>query len=958
MVSYTYDNNSNKLSETWDSGSNMAAWSFTTEDSGASTFTDGYDAEDRFRRFKRASQSEDIYLDRSDIGNISDFKTNGSSSLRSYSTTHELTTVAGVTQQFDVDGNLTANQHGDTLEWDEAGSLAKFTVPTSTTPPAATDVGTTGAGATLEDNTAGIAYVMYSVADVHTRFPLVPSNQADHLTGVRHDGTHWQYGHNGGWVNFTPVSTDRLLATIDFGTSNGSMDRVTPIGTLGVHAEGIDQGFTGGNLTFVANHWAGWPNGGEVSFSGSTFSTSPSALEIVKKGVTEFGYDASNQRVWKKNTVTPDTITVSPTGAGLALEDNTAGTAYVMYSATDVHTRFPTVVSTQADYLVGVRHNGTSWQFGYNNGWTDFTPIASDRLLATIDFGTSNGSMSSITAITTLGVHAQGIKQGFTEGNLTFIANKWAGWANGGEVGFTGTWFRPTEVSHAVYIYAGPNCIAEYDAGTAASSPEQEYIYADQVDSLVMLARGSQKLTVTRNQQWSVTALVDSSDGTVVERYAYDIFGKRTILAEDGSTIRSNSSYDNLYGYTSRRHDQETGLCYFRARYYDPATGEFASRDPLEYVDGSSLYRGYFGIGGVDPLGLSDIFTPCQLGRALAWHWFLGNNEEFTKGANGLKADKAIRNRAKNELNLVFFDLCHMENPGTETGRKVIIVNGGTIQPEDICLRHTTNWPSLDFRLRISYKVTKRECCCTGEFDVEYIWRDVADIHPLIHWPDSWMHYWERFGLADGEYDINISWKEKAFSRIPIGGNNDCDFKSTGWPFEAYEPPAVDPPKREPTICFVAGTHVQLENQVKAIERIQEGDYVWSYAILEKCWKLNRVEALKASWFDGELYSIEFDNEVIESTGTHPYWIVPGKSKEPRPQPVNREAAVENRLQNGQWVEANNLHVGDRVLLRNGCTKQIIGIASRKVKTTVYNLRIQENHNYTVGDDGVLVHNK
>ena len=44
-------------------------------------------------------------------------------------------------------------------------------------------------------------------------------------------------------------------------------------------------------------------------------------------------------------------------------------------------------------------------------------------------------------------------------------------------------------------------------------------------------------------------------------------------------------------------------LLLIRARYYDPMTGEFTSRDPLEYVDGMSLYRAYFGIGGVDPLG-------------------------------------------------------------------------------------------------------------------------------------------------------------------------------------------------------------------------------------------------------------------------------------------------------------------------------------------------------------------
>jgi RHS repeat-associated protein len=40
-----------------------------------------------------------------------------------------------------------------------------------------------------------------------------------------------------------------------------------------------------------------------------------------------------------------------------------------------------------------------------------------------------------------------------------------------------------------------------------------------------------------------------------------------------------------------------------RARYYDPSTGEFTSPDPLEYVDGMSLYRGYFAFVDIDPIG-------------------------------------------------------------------------------------------------------------------------------------------------------------------------------------------------------------------------------------------------------------------------------------------------------------------------------------------------------------------
>ena len=49
-----------------------------------------------------------------------------------------------------------------------------------------------------------------------------------------------------------------------------------------------------------------------------------------------------------------------------------------------------------------------------------------------------------------------------------------------------------------------------------------------------------------------------------------------------------------------RRSRQALWLMYFRARFYDPTTGEFISQDEEEYVDGYSMYRGYFLIGYVD----------------------------------------------------------------------------------------------------------------------------------------------------------------------------------------------------------------------------------------------------------------------------------------------------------------------------------------------------------------------
>ena len=57
---------------------------------------------------------------------------------------------------------------------------------------------------------------------------------------------------------------------------------------------------------------------------------------------------------------------------------------------------------------------------------------------------------------------------------------------------------------------------------------------------------------------------------------------------------------------TGRRHDvEDTGLMYYRRRFYSPELGRFISRDPLKYVDGMSMYRAYFVVDGLDPSGMS-----------------------------------------------------------------------------------------------------------------------------------------------------------------------------------------------------------------------------------------------------------------------------------------------------------------------------------------------------------------
>ncbi len=104
-----------------------------------------------------------------------------------------------------------------------------------------------------------------------------------------------------------------------------------------------------------------------------------------------------------------------------------------------------------------------------------------------------------------------------------------------------------------------------------------------------------------RNQQYSIVGLTNAA-GTLVERYTYSAYGTLGIYAANG-TVRSSSTYANRYTYTGREWDADLRLYHFRARWYDPVTGGFVSRDPLGYVDGMSLYRGYFGLRWLDAQG-------------------------------------------------------------------------------------------------------------------------------------------------------------------------------------------------------------------------------------------------------------------------------------------------------------------------------------------------------------------
>ncbi|MFZ1086589.1 MAG: RHS repeat-associated core domain-containing protein [Terracidiphilus sp.] len=97
----------------------------------------------------------------------------------------------------------------------------------------------------------------------------------------------------------------------------------------------------------------------------------------------------------------------------------------------------------------------------------------------------------------------------------------------------------------------------------------------------------------------SVRQLTDST-GKVTDEYEYDAYGNS--FTKSGIT-------PNNYLYRGEQFDSDLGLYYLRARYYNPATGRFMSRDPEDgkTFDPKSLHKYLYADGDpvnrIDPRG-------------------------------------------------------------------------------------------------------------------------------------------------------------------------------------------------------------------------------------------------------------------------------------------------------------------------------------------------------------------
>jgi len=154
-------------------------------------------------------------------------------------------------------------------------------------------------------------------------------------------------------------------------------------------------------------------------------------------------------------------------------------------------------------------------------------------------------------------------------------------------LGYTETRGAPALRRAVAATYAG---LAPEDILCFAGAEEGIYC------AMLAMQRGGTIAYYQADGLGSITSLTDGS-GKALSTYVYKAFGSTT----------ANEGVFSPFRYTGREQDPETGLYYYRARYYDPTIGRFLSEDPIGFKGSGTNFYAYVRNSSVnvnDPFGL------------------------------------------------------------------------------------------------------------------------------------------------------------------------------------------------------------------------------------------------------------------------------------------------------------------------------------------------------------------
>ncbi len=172
---------------------------------------------------------------------------------------------------------------------------------------------------------------------------------------------------------------------------------------------------------------------------------------------------------------------------------------------------------------------------------------------------------------------------------------------------------RTQGASTTLYLYDSFNCIAEYSRSTGVSPTLQTTrLWGIDLSGTMQGAGGVGGMLSERHHSGTGTATSFyptfdgngnvseylAATGSPVAHFEYDPFGNTVVNTDTAGTF--------TYRFSTKPIDSVTGWFYYQYRYYDPVTGRWPSRDPIEEEGGLNLY-GFVGNSGAnrwDYLGL------------------------------------------------------------------------------------------------------------------------------------------------------------------------------------------------------------------------------------------------------------------------------------------------------------------------------------------------------------------
>jgi RHS repeat-associated protein len=139
----------------------------------------------------------------------------------------------------------------------------------------------------------------------------------------------------------------------------------------------------------------------------------------------------------------------------------------------------------------------------------------------------------------------------------------------------------------ARFIYDGADVIRDIDGSGVTTA---DYVNGPGIDNKLRQTTATAALYFVQDHVGSTRVLTNAT-GNAVADLTYDSFGNSA-----GNTL-------TRYTYTGREFDSDTGLYYYRARWYDPQVGRFISEDPIGFDGDDENFYAY--VGG-DPLNNDD----------------------------------------------------------------------------------------------------------------------------------------------------------------------------------------------------------------------------------------------------------------------------------------------------------------------------------------------------------------